>query len=193
MSKNETRVVPYPVTVSMIGAGLRESSMMRKNDVPLDEIYRFVNVIIESAPQSLESPQDKPIYEFNEEEVPIFSHQPHELCTLVTPERCNALVKTIADHKKALPTCDIHKPDGGSRSGCMICALQTLSAALSRIDYACGEPNEMRMSDYDLHCNEEAVVEHVQTRIATLEKANVKLREDYEKALARIKQLEELG
>lgn len=39
-------------------------------------------------------------------------------------------------------------------------------ATISTIDYACGEPNEMRCSDFDVHGNEEAVVERVRTLVA---------------------------
>lgn len=37
-----------------------------------------------------------------------------------------------------------------------------LSAALSRIDYLCGEPNEMECGDYDVYHNEDAVVAKVE-------------------------------
>lgn len=47
-------------------------------------------------------------------------------------------------------------------------ACRKLSAALSRIDYICGEPNEMECSGYDVHMNEGAVVEHVRVRLTTL-------------------------
>jgi hypothetical protein len=35
------------------------------------------------------------------------------------------------------------------------------SAALSKISYLCGPPNEMECSMYDVHCNEEEVVKRV--------------------------------
>jgi len=38
-------------------------------------------------------------------------------------------------------------------------------ATISAIDYACGEPNEMRCSDFDVHGNEEAVVERVREMV----------------------------
>ncbi len=44
---------------------------------------------------------------------------------------------------------------------CLVCACRDLSAALSRISYLCGEPNEMQCGPYDLHCDENAVVEQV--------------------------------
>lgn len=73
---------------------------------------------------------------------------------------------------RAFPHCEEHKPDGGTRGGCLVCALIKLSAALSRIDYLCGEPNEMQTSGYDVHCNEEAVIRNVER---TLEDAEMKL------------------
>ena len=47
------------------------------------------------------------------------------------------------------------------RAGC-----KKLAAALSRIDYLCGPPNEMEVSDYDLHCDENVVVERVRQVLA---------------------------
>ncbi len=72
----------------------------------------------------------------------------------VTAER-DALLKTF-------PHCDKHKPNGGHRAGCIICSGEKLCAALSRIDYACEEPNEEEMSGYDLHCDEDTVIANVQ-------------------------------
>ena len=40
-------------------------------------------------------------------------------------------------------------------------AIRKLSAALSRIDYLCGEPNDQQVSGYDVHCNEDEVVKRV--------------------------------
>lgn len=48
-------------------------------------------------------------------------------------------------------------------------AMQRMSAALSRIDYMCDKPNEMEVSGYDVHCNEQAVVDHVQKVLSTKE------------------------
>lgn len=67
-----------------------------------------------------------------------------------------------AEVEKSLPTCAEHKSRGGARSGCVVCATITLSAALSRIDYTCGEPNDQQMSAYDVHCDEEAVIANVE-------------------------------
>jgi len=69
------------------------------------------------------------------------------------------------EYLKALPTCDEHRPNGGSRSQCVICAQIKLAAALSRIDYLSGQQNEMEVSSYDLHCDEQEVVRHVEKLI----------------------------
>lgn len=44
-------------------------------------------------------------------------------------------------------------------------AVIQLSAALSRIDYALGEPNEMQVSEYDIDYDEERVVRRVRALI----------------------------
>ncbi len=59
------------------------------------------------------------------------------------------------------PLCAEHSKPGGKRALCLVCACRDLSAALSRISYLCGEPNEMQCGPYDLHCDENAVVEQV--------------------------------
>ena len=43
-----------------------------------------------------------------------------------------------------------------------------LSYAIDRIDYACGEPNEMEVSDYAIHQNEERVVQRVKEKLEAL-------------------------
>lgn len=52
-------------------------------------------------------------------------------------------------------------------------ACKEMSSALSRIDYACGEPNEYKMSHYDIDCDYERVVKVVEElahRMRSLEK-----------------------
>ena len=64
------------------------------------------------------------------------------------------------------PLCEEHGTGPGTRATCPYCALQKLSAALSRIDYLCGPPNDMGISGYDCHYSEEAVVAAVELRLA---------------------------
>ena len=45
-----------------------------------------------------------------------------------------------------------------------------LARALSRIDYACGEKNDMECSLYDVDCDEERVVGRVQSLLAERDK-----------------------
>jgi hypothetical protein len=56
--------------------------------------------------------------------------------------------------------CVDHDKSGGT-TNCLVCACVELSSALSRIDYLLGEPNEMGLSDYDVHCDPDKVVERV--------------------------------
>ena len=67
----------------------------------------------------------------------------------------------LAALRDAATFCDKHQPNGGKRAVCLVCAVQSLSAALSRISYLCGEPNEMECGPYDLDCDASAVVEQV--------------------------------
>ncbi len=70
----------------------------------------------------------------------------------------------------ATALCDEHKPGGGSRGYCVICAGEALSAALSKISYLCGEPNEMEVGPYDVHYDENAVVAQVREMRADAER-----------------------
>ena len=77
-------------------------------------------------------------------------------------ERADADNQRLRDaldqYKAAAPLCDNHKPNGGARAACLVCGLIELNSAISRIDYALGEPNEYEVSGYDVHCNPEPVV-----------------------------------
>jgi hypothetical protein len=72
----------------------------------------------------------------------------------------------LAEYRKAAPLCDKHQPSGGARGGCLVCALESHSAAFSRISYACETPNEMEYSAYDVHYDPEAVVAQVKAALA---------------------------
>lgn len=68
---------------------------------------------------------------------------------------------TLRELEDATRLCEKHRPNGGVRAMCLICAGLKLQAALSRVSYACEEPNEMECSAYDVHADEDAVIEQV--------------------------------
>lgn len=71
------------------------------------------------------------------------------------------LTAALQQERDSAAWCDKHKPNGGHRAACLVCACVIYSSALSRISYLCGEPNEMECGPYDIHCDESAVVEQV--------------------------------
>lgn len=66
---------------------------------------------------------------------------------------------------RAAAWCDKHNPNGGARGLCVICSGMALSAALAKISYLCDGKNEMECGPYDIHCDENAVVEQVKALI----------------------------
>lgn len=66
-------------------------------------------------------------------------------------------------YKRAAPLCDRHKPTGGARGNCLVCAVEEMRTALSQIDYLCGPENDMQVSGYDVHADPQLVVKHVRS------------------------------
>jgi len=70
--------------------------------------------------------------------------------------------------------CDTHLPGSGGRfGGCLVCAAQKLTWAISRIDYLLGSRKreivakiEMEVSEYDVHQDPEKVIEKVRGVVA---------------------------
>ena len=91
---------------------------------------------------------------------------------ILAREQCHA--KELDRLRRLAPLCDKCSSGHGTRSGCPYCSMKKLYTALSQIDYACGEPNEMRVSGFDVHCDENAVVTRVKT---TLDRLRARLRE----------------
>jgi len=86
----------------------------------------------------------------------------------IKAEKLFQIIRAKLDcHEKAAGFCEAHQPNGGTRN-CVICGLEKLSAALSRISYLCDKPNPMQISPYDVHCNEAEVVKQVEHLIATI-------------------------
>jgi len=61
------------------------------------------------------------------------------------------------------------------RSACI-----ELNSAVSRIDYAFGEPNEMEVSEYDIHADPEAVIRRANERVAQRRSDNDDLARSYD-------------
>jgi hypothetical protein len=89
-----------------------------------------------------------------------------ERVMLEAADRVERIEGELAAQKASAPLCEEHRPNGGTRGGCLVCAVTRLSAALSRISYACEEPNDYQCSSYDAHCNEDAVVVQVAVALA---------------------------
>lgn len=70
------------------------------------------------------------------------------------------MLKQRDDAMNAGGFCIKHKPTGGVRN-CLICACMKLTHTLEKIDYELSEPNEMGVSDYCLHYDEEEVLRKV--------------------------------
>lgn len=77
-------------------------------------------------------------------------------------EQEEMLLRELNDYKAAAPLCVSHQPSGGARGSCLVCGLIANAAALSQIDYLCGEPNEYGVSFYDVSCDEDGVVGRVE-------------------------------
>jgi hypothetical protein len=77
-----------------------------------------------------------------------------------------AAVNAIAALVATTALCEKHKPNGGHRAHCVVCSGMALSAALSKISYLCGPPNEMECGPYDVHADESAVVDQVAALVA---------------------------
>lgn len=96
-------------------------------------------------------------------------------------QKRDADIAALRAERDLAPLCDEHRKPGGKRAVCLVCACRNLSAALSRISYLCGEPNEMGCGPYDLHCDESAVVEQVRALRAEVER----LRKDAERSVGK--------
>jgi len=77
----------------------------------------------------------------------------------------------IERHARLAPLCTEHGSGSGTRSGCPYCIIKQLYAALSKIDYLCGEPNEMQVSAFDVFYDEAAVIRAVERLVRERDKS----------------------
>ena len=87
------------------------------------------------------------------------------LCEVALDEAAGKLART----EPKVNFCPLHSHSGG-HYGCLVCACEELNSAVSEIDYQLGEPNVMRVSDYDLHCDPKAVVQRLHKMLRNREK-----------------------
>lgn len=81
----------------------------------------------------------------------------------------------IARLHRLSPLCDDHGVGNGTRSGCPYCVIRDKDAALSKIDYSLGTPNEMKCSQYDVDYDEIRVTTDMAREIARLIAENASL------------------
>lgn len=78
-----------------------------------------------------------------------------------------ALRSQLDTQKRSAPLCEEHLITGsGTRAGCVMCGLIEESRAFSRISYLLQLPNNMEVSDYDIHCDEQLVVKRLEAFLA---------------------------
>lgn len=93
---------------------------------------------------------------------------PEGAAKLAEAKRYGVLADKIDRLEAAVQLCEKHQPNGGVRAQCVICSGEALSAALSKISYLCSDPNEMEVSPYDIHFDEDAVVDQVRRALSTI-------------------------
>lgn len=107
---------------------------------------------------------------------------------LATAKREAEQAKQITQLQNSAGFCEKHPPGNGHRR-CLVCGCIELSFALSQIDYAISEPNEMGVSTYDVFPYPDTVVDRVKKKIAEqaayIERLNARVRE-LEEALTNV-------